>query len=475
MLLARRGCTVVLQFFYSHVSFPPRNAAVDEAVTSLLEDPALDHDAPAIWLTDIIRAVHHHLYSRWLDTAQDARTDLCGKAGAPLREMAAWSRADQTFFSRSRTDSLLELHPSPPPTTTTTTPPPPSTATIHRCHHHHNRPTTIYHHRRRHYRHQPTAATKQAPGHPAGPRPRLRPPPLLGSRSGLAPPGVAPSCDDSDGSFDAFPLHIRQGAHRVTSLLRRRGMGCPDLHVRAHPAEVHPAGNGTGSHGTCVPVTTSWHPTGSEPSPCLRGDPDPGGCPHRTAAPSSPHGPPLHHHPTAPARVASRTRASTVLPPSVDSRNGTDPPSPAGTLRPHPPPAPSRARQTSYGTPAGSCSGSRLRIPRRCGSPRHPARETEEGDHLRTELNRASLRAALRERYGSFDVEIWTDSGVQHAEAPTASPPPRVVSTLTNRHTPVIPSPPVPVAWHVPTRRSLWPSPAASASSLRPPPTTRGC
>ena len=109
MLLARRGCTVVLQFFYSHVSFPPRNAAVDKAVTSLLEDPALDHDAPAIWLTDIIRAVHHHLYSRWLDTAQDARTDLCGKAGAPLREMAAWSRADQTLFSRSRTDSLLEL------------------------------------------------------------------------------------------------------------------------------------------------------------------------------------------------------------------------------------------------------------------------------------------------------------------------------------------------------------------------------
>ena len=82
LLLARRGCTVVLQFFYSHVSFPPRNAAVDEAVTSLLEDPALDHDAPAIWLTDIIRAVHHHLYSRWLDTAQDARTNLCGTAGA---------------------------------------------------------------------------------------------------------------------------------------------------------------------------------------------------------------------------------------------------------------------------------------------------------------------------------------------------------------------------------------------------------
>ena len=109
LLLARRGCTVVLQFFYSHVSFPPRNAAVDDAVTSLLEDPALDHDAPAIWLADIIRAVHHHLYSRWLDEAHDVRTDLCGKAGAPLREMAAWSRADQTLFSRSRTDSLLEL------------------------------------------------------------------------------------------------------------------------------------------------------------------------------------------------------------------------------------------------------------------------------------------------------------------------------------------------------------------------------
>ena len=109
LVLARRGCTVVLQFFYSHVNFPPRNKTVDEAVTSLLDDPLLNHDAPAIWLTDLIRAVHRYLYCRWLDNAHDARTDLCGKTRAPLREMVAWSRADQTLFSRSRTDTLLEF------------------------------------------------------------------------------------------------------------------------------------------------------------------------------------------------------------------------------------------------------------------------------------------------------------------------------------------------------------------------------
>ena len=44
--LARRVCTLVLQFFYSHVDFPPRNTAVDLAVTELLDDPHLDHDPP---------------------------------------------------------------------------------------------------------------------------------------------------------------------------------------------------------------------------------------------------------------------------------------------------------------------------------------------------------------------------------------------------------------------------------------------
>ena len=105
LAMARRGCTIVLQFFRSHVAFPPRNHVVDETVTALLADP----DAPAIWLTDVVRAVQRHLYTRWLDEAADARTALCGKTPAPLRTMATWSRADGSLFSRSRTGTLPEL------------------------------------------------------------------------------------------------------------------------------------------------------------------------------------------------------------------------------------------------------------------------------------------------------------------------------------------------------------------------------
>ena len=109
LALARRDCHVVLQFFYSHVHFPPRNEAVDDVVTSLLEDPHLNHDDAVVWLTDVVRAIHHHLYANWLDGVEDSRTALCGVVRAPLREMAAWSREDQTIFSRSRTDTLPEL------------------------------------------------------------------------------------------------------------------------------------------------------------------------------------------------------------------------------------------------------------------------------------------------------------------------------------------------------------------------------
>ena len=107
--LARRDCQVVVQFFYSHVHFPPRNQTVDDEVTALLEDNNLDHDAPAIWFTDIVRAIRHQLHQEWLQSVNDHRTDLCGRGKAPLREMVAWSRADQTLFSRSRTDTLPEL------------------------------------------------------------------------------------------------------------------------------------------------------------------------------------------------------------------------------------------------------------------------------------------------------------------------------------------------------------------------------
>ena len=82
----------------------------------------------------------------------------------------------------------------------------------------------------------------QAPGHPAGPLPLLRPPPFHDSRSRFATPAVAPSCDDSDGSFDAFPPYIRQGAHRVTLVLRHRRMGRPDLHVTSTPSWSAPSG-----------------------------------------------------------------------------------------------------------------------------------------------------------------------------------------------------------------------------------------
>ena len=105
LAMARRGCTIVLQFFRSHVAFPTLNHVVDETVTALLADP----DAPAIWLTDVVRAVQRHLYTHWLDEAADARTALCGKTPTPLRTMATWSRADGSLFSRSRTGTLPEL------------------------------------------------------------------------------------------------------------------------------------------------------------------------------------------------------------------------------------------------------------------------------------------------------------------------------------------------------------------------------
>lgn len=146
LTLSRRGCQVTMQFFYSHVDFPPRNEAVDAEVSQLLEeeDDTLNHDSPAIWHTDVVRAVHRHLYLRWLDNVDDARTTLCGKTRAPLRTMAAWPRADQILLSRSRTDTLPELGTyrlrlgigtspacrwcglTPPMSATTPTPPQPS-------------------------------------------------------------------------------------------------------------------------------------------------------------------------------------------------------------------------------------------------------------------------------------------------------------------------------------------------------------
>ena len=109
LAMAKRGCTLVIQFFYSHVDFPPRNSTVDEAVTRLLEDPTLDHDTPGLWLTDVVRATHRFLYHAWLQTLADPRVTLCGLGRSPLREIATWSRADQILFSRSRTDALPEF------------------------------------------------------------------------------------------------------------------------------------------------------------------------------------------------------------------------------------------------------------------------------------------------------------------------------------------------------------------------------
>ena len=74
---------MAIQFFFSHVAFPARNAAVDDDVTALLEDPILNHDTPGIWLTDIVRPVHRHLYQRWLNNVDDAHTTLCRKTRAP--------------------------------------------------------------------------------------------------------------------------------------------------------------------------------------------------------------------------------------------------------------------------------------------------------------------------------------------------------------------------------------------------------
>jgi hypothetical protein len=107
--LVHRGCRLVIQFFYSHVSFPERNQRVDAVVSGLLEANQVDQDSAPIWLTDVVRAVHRQLYLGWLSSLEDARTALCGVTRAPLRKMAAWSRADQTLFSRSRTGALLEV------------------------------------------------------------------------------------------------------------------------------------------------------------------------------------------------------------------------------------------------------------------------------------------------------------------------------------------------------------------------------
>ena len=74
---------VAFQIFLSHVAFPERNAAVDDAVTSLLED----HDTLGIWLTDVVSGPPTPLPS-WLDNVDDAHTTLCGKTGGPLHSMA---------------------------------------------------------------------------------------------------------------------------------------------------------------------------------------------------------------------------------------------------------------------------------------------------------------------------------------------------------------------------------------------------
>ena len=78
-------------------------------MAAALEADLLDQDTPALWLKDVVSAMHRYLYMEWLVSVDDARTRLCGVTRAPLRSMAAWSRADQIMFSRSRTDALLEL------------------------------------------------------------------------------------------------------------------------------------------------------------------------------------------------------------------------------------------------------------------------------------------------------------------------------------------------------------------------------
>ena len=98
LAMANRGCTLVIQFFYSHVDFPPRNRTVDEAVTRLLEDPTLDHDTPGLWLTDVIRATHRFLYHAWLQTLADPRVTLCGP---PARNCNMVPRGSNPFLPQS--------------------------------------------------------------------------------------------------------------------------------------------------------------------------------------------------------------------------------------------------------------------------------------------------------------------------------------------------------------------------------------
>ena len=111
LALANRQCLCVLQFVYSHVGFPPRNAAIDALVTAHLDEdaPPLDHDGAAIWYVDVVRAIRRFLLLRWLSSVDDARTRLCGKARAPLRQLTPLPRADQVLLSRCRTDSLPDL------------------------------------------------------------------------------------------------------------------------------------------------------------------------------------------------------------------------------------------------------------------------------------------------------------------------------------------------------------------------------
>ena len=63
-----------------------------------------------------------------------------------------------------------------------------------------------------------------------------------------------------------------------------------------------------------------------------------------------------------------------------------------------------------------------------------PPKDTEDGVRLRAELNRGSL-AALQARYGVFDLEVWTDAVVAHAEQPDC------VSACRLPLCPVIPTP----------------------------------
>ena len=58
---------------------------------------------------DVVRAIRRFLLLRWLSSVDDARTRLCGKARAPLRQLTPLPRADQVLLSRCRTDSLPDL------------------------------------------------------------------------------------------------------------------------------------------------------------------------------------------------------------------------------------------------------------------------------------------------------------------------------------------------------------------------------